>query len=186
MSVFGCTRLIEQDGKQVHWCSLCEQWKRTDLFYKDRQQSCGLRRVCAKCECKAQKRARTKNPVKYKDRSWERYLRVYYTIDRALYTLLFQTQGEVCALCLKPSPNDTRLAVDHDHTHHKDNPKQACRECIRGLLCEICNRRALPILEANEILQNDRVREYLKQRPLSVIRANQDTAQPIEYETILV
>lgn len=81
----------------------------------------------------------------------------------------------MCALCLKPQP-ERRLAVDHDHKHH-EGQKQACKECIRGLLCDGCNRFALPILEENEILQNDRVREYLKQRPLSKIKAIERTEQ---------
>jgi hypothetical protein len=174
-----CTRLIEQDGKQVHWCSRCERWKRTDLFYGDVQQSCGLRRVCAKCECKNKKNARTNNPQKFRDITWERVLRTCYGIDRALYSLLSHAQGEVCALCLKPSQNGKRLAVDHEHAHH-ENVKQACRECIRGLLCDGCNRFALPILEGNAILQNDRVHEYLKQRPLSTKRTEQEPAQAIE------
>jgi hypothetical protein len=42
----------------------------------------------------------------------------------------------------------------------------------------------LPYLEANEILQNDRVREYLKQRPLSILRTRQEIAQPIERTAI--
>jgi len=170
-----CTRLVETDGQQKHYCSHCEQWKRTDLFYKDAQQSCGLRRVCARCECKAKKTARTKNPNKFKDRTWEHVLRTRYKIDRALYYLMFEAQGRVCALCLKPSPA-MRLAVDHEHAHHEDQ-KQACRECIRGLLCGNCNRYALPVLEANEILQNDRVREYLKQRPLSALRTVEQVKQ---------
>jgi hypothetical protein len=53
-------------------------------------------------------------------------------------------QGGVCAICKKPCGTGRMLALDHDHSHHPDGGTpyghhQACRECLRGLLCQRCN-----------------------------------------------
>ena len=60
------------------------------------------------------------------------------------YEAMVETQGRVCAACGQPeSTMDSRgklmrLSIDHDHTCC---PGQgSCGKCVRGLLCNLCNR----------------------------------------------
>jgi hypothetical protein len=87
-----------------------------------------------------------------------------YQITIAEYEEILAKQDGTCALCGRPEVLKRRLAVDHDHSHHEDSRK-ACKECIRGLLCQDCNRFHVPWLEANPHLQSDFVKIYLKCRP---------------------
>lgn len=54
----------------------------------------------------------------------------------AEYEYRLKAQGGVCAICSKP-PKRRRLCVDHNHRTGK----------VRGLLCDLCNRRILGRLE---------------------------------------
>lgn len=54
-------------------------------------------------------------------------------------------QDNACAICRKPT---TRvLSVDHDHACCPG--ERSCGECVRGLLCVMCNRM-LTALEDDE------------------------------------
>ena len=57
-----------------------------------------------------------------------------YGIDEESYDALFQSQGGVCAICRREAP----LTVDHDHACCEGD--SSCGECVRGLLCNPCNR----------------------------------------------
>jgi hypothetical protein len=50
-------------------------------------------------------------------------------------------QGGVCAICERPpdkAKRVKRLVVDHDHACCPGG--KSCGKCVRGLLCEWCNR----------------------------------------------
>ena len=68
-----------------------------------------------------------------------------YGLDRAAYQALLDAQGGVCAVCKGPSRYKRRdgslsgrFAVDHDHSCCPGI--KTCGKCIRGLLCDQCNR----------------------------------------------
>jgi hypothetical protein len=67
-----------------------------------------------------------------------------------------QKQNGCCAICGKPETGTYRgkvksLAVDHNH---KCCPgKKSCGKCVRGLLCEHCNRGIGMFLENAQILE---------------------------------
>jgi hypothetical protein len=83
-------------------------------------------------------------------RSW--YLRRKYGISLEQYAWLSERQDHKCALCGQPETARRRqdrhgivrvvdlLGVDHDHSCKRHAPDKACIWCIRGLLCDDCNR----------------------------------------------
>ena len=82
-------------------------------------------------------------------------------ISQIEFDWLFSLQYHACALCKQVSLKT--LHTDHDYSCHPF--RHSCKKCIRGLLCESCNRQVLPTLERHPHLQNDFVKAYLKQRP---------------------
>ena len=58
------------------------------------------------------------------------------TVER--YDALVDEQSGVCALCEQPPRGKRRLVVDHDHSCCPGN--SSCGNCVRGLLCDACNR----------------------------------------------
>jgi hypothetical protein len=64
-------------------------------------------------------------------------------ITQERYDAMLAAQGGVCAICGKPERykargSTRRLAVDHDHACCPGT--RSCGRCIRGLLCNFCNR----------------------------------------------
>ena len=53
------------------------------------------------------------------------------------FTLLSERQGHACAICGEKNPSRA-FSVDHDHDCCPG--KTSCRACVRGLLCNRCNR----------------------------------------------
>jgi hypothetical protein len=47
---------------------------------------------------------------------------------------MYQEQGGRCSICLK----GTDLVVDHDRKCCSES--KSCGSCIRGLICDLCNR----------------------------------------------
>jgi len=96
------------------------------------------------------------NPDKVKDSA----LRYLFGITLKEYDRLLANQNGVCAVC-KITPREVkRLAVDHDHAHCK-----GCRECVRGLLCDNCNRNVISVIEKHAYLQSAFTRRYLNTFP---------------------
>lgn len=72
---------------------------------------------------------------------WSRAIFNLYGITAGQYDALLAKQGGCCAICRRPpdpSSRMKRLVVDHDHQCCPKNP--ACGKCVRGLLCQWCNR----------------------------------------------
>lgn len=57
--------------------------------------------------------------------------------ERLYKEFVIKQDGEVCAVCRRPSRPGKRLALDHIHGHCSE--PGGCEECIRGLLCDDCN-----------------------------------------------
>lgn len=70
-----------------------------------------------------------------KDRRREHHLRARYGLDLETYEAMIAQQGGVCAIC---GEVPEQWAVDHDHACCSG--ANSCGECIRGLLCQRCNR----------------------------------------------
>ena len=90
---------------------------------------------------------------------------VRYGISEVDYVFLLDLQNGCCALCGDPEFRKRKLSVDHWHGHHLESPEKACKKCVRGLLCDACNRHFLPVVERYSHLQTETVRLYLSRRP---------------------
>jgi hypothetical protein len=83
-----------------------------------------------------------------------------YNITIEDYARMLDAQNRLCATCEAPEPNTGRLkrfCVDHDHSCCAGN--KSCGKCIRGLICNSCNR-ALGLVRDNQTVLR-RMIEYL-------------------------
>lgn len=101
-------------------CAGCSDWKPVDEFFKAATKVDGLTLHCKAC-------------------SRDMELRRKYGINLEQYAAMLDKQGGTCAICPKtPEENGMSLAVDHDHSCCSGN--RSCGKCVRGLLCDNCNR----------------------------------------------
>lgn len=83
------------------------------------------------------------NPERYaqhRKNERDRSLQKKFGITLAQYEAMLQSQGGVCAICGRP-PKNKALAVDHDHLTGR----------VRGLLCFLCNKFIVGMIERNRI-----------------------------------
>lgn len=84
--------------------------------------------------CATHHRAKRKETSK---RAHGRRVEAVYGISEERYWELYELQGGRCAWCRRGQGKSRRLAVDHDHACCPG--KTSCGECVRGLLCGLCN-----------------------------------------------
>ncbi|KGI82056.1 hypothetical protein IL38_06945 [Actinopolyspora erythraea] len=107
--------------------------------------------------CDTHHRARKKQR---KSQSFARRLEETYNITEEQYWEIYEYQGRRCYNC----PNKgtyKRLSVDHDHACCPG--RTSCGKCVRGLLCQPCNRYLGHIRDNPEALLNGV--EYLNDPP---------------------
>jgi hypothetical protein len=95
------------------------------------------RSYCDACKVITLKENRDKYRAtqKAKDNYRDRFLWTTYRMTVAEYDALLEKQGNVCAICLKPSK---RYHLDHDHDCCPQ--VRCCGKCIRSILCSGCNQ----------------------------------------------
>jgi hypothetical protein len=153
-------------------CGKCDQTRPASDFYRSSRNADGLQSPCIPCRraYKKENRARLRawrieheaaNPEVYRDRR----LRMAYGITAAQYDALSESQGRVCAICLRPpheggGVNGSPKALAVDHCHESG--------LIRGLLCTMCNTAlgkfgddAERVARAAEYLKAERTGEIL-------------------------
>ena len=106
-------------------CRKCNKEKSLSCFGKVKARKNKEHSWCKEC-CAANVRERYK-----KDPScWRNaYLKNNFSISEVEYSVLFDAQKGVCAICFESDQSGRRLAVDHDHK----------TGAVRGLLCSQCN-----------------------------------------------
>lgn len=125
----------------AYTCATCRELKGPEAYSKNVRNAWGLQSICKECQSQWQR----ENPEKRRD-SWNRYRKATYlvktygiTLER--YAEIFEEQGGVCAVCLRPGgdPRDNRQPLHVDHDHSCCSTKKTCGKCVRGLLCKPCN-----------------------------------------------
>jgi hypothetical protein len=155
---------IDENGRE---CSRCHKYKPWGEFSPNlRAKRTGHQSACKVCRSGTSSEVREapqagtyarqrSQPQLVEDhrtaaRRW--YLKNKYGITLEQYAWLSDQQGHQCALCGQPETQRRRqdrhgivrvvdhLGIDHDHSCERHAPDKACRWCIRGLLCDDCNR----------------------------------------------
>jgi hypothetical protein len=115
----------------------CEQVNPQPLteFYRGDGTIDGRRTKCKSCVGEARRRQNEANPE-----TRQRYhLNRNHHITLEQFNALLLSQGGRCACCRTTEPGGMgTFHVDHDHTCCASIP--TCGNCIRGLLCNQCNR----------------------------------------------
>jgi len=109
-------------------CTKCYQKKPLTDFYRTKQHKDGHTYDCKECRNDDRADWIKKNPGKHAIIQRRSKLKKY-GLTEADYDTLLEKQGNVCAICDKPS-NGKALHIDHNHETGE----------IRGLLCHNCNR----------------------------------------------
>lgn len=84
-----------------------------------------------------------------------------YQLTPEAYRALYEAQAGRCAGCRRATGGSKRLAVDHDHTCCPG--PTSCGQCVRGLLCDTCNRMLGHFRDSPESFE--RMAAYLRRSP---------------------
>lgn len=113
----GTAHIRDEVGRKH--CVRCGEWKDPGRdFYPASNTGDGVTVYCRSCD------------------RWKKLLRKY-GITETTYMELLERQGGGCAVCDALPPGDELLHVDHDHACCPGII--TCGNCIRGLLCMLCN-----------------------------------------------
>lgn len=160
MKRLNSTRQLEVDGRLV-WvtskntegntriCNSCKEKKSLKAFPYNRRSNGEyyLKTHCKKCSSRSSRDWNLKNLSRHQESKFK-YNLSFYGITPEQYKKKLEEQDGVCEICkCPPSQGRSLLSVDHDH---RCCPKGgSCGKCVRGLLCEDCNK-AIGILKENK------------------------------------
>jgi hypothetical protein len=82
------------------------------------------------------------------DRKRNEHLIRKYKMPLAAWREILSSQSNLCKICERDSK---RFVVDHDHSCCPG--QRTCGECVRGIICENCNRALGLIKDSKIILQ---------------------------------
>lgn len=120
--------LSKRDANGNKECQACGEWLDVSAFGNRKASSDGLTGKCKECTKKDH------NPELARVRRMARK----YGMTASDYAAMERSQGGVCAICGTKGSRSAALHIDHDHSCC--GPDRACRKCVRGLLCQVCNQ----------------------------------------------
>lgn len=118
-------------------CSKCQVEKSPSEFYRKKGTPDGLYYHCKLCQNEYGKNHYSGNTDYYKTkaRKWDQdNLGKKYGLSVLEYQELFSKFDGLCWICKDNRATD----VDHDHTCCPYG--ESCGKCVRGALCNLCNR----------------------------------------------
>lgn len=164
---------ITDEGRE---CSRCGKFKPWDEYSPNPYAKLtGHQSACKLCRNDTKSAVVASDLEAHRLRARTSYLARKYGITPEQYDQLSEQQEHKCALCLQPEVQRRRedrhgivrvvdlLSIDHDHSCERHSPKKACVQCIRGLLCDDCNR-LIGFAEAKPVVAA-RFSDYLALRP---------------------
>ena len=127
-------------------CSHCKLNKEDSEFYQNKGKPDSYCKECRKAASAKYRKANPDKVVSYKreydagltkqeraDRKrWQRY-----GLTPFVFFEMLNMQEYKCMICLDPI-DEHSARVDHDHKHC--GPNKGCEVCVRGLLCDYCNK----------------------------------------------
>lgn len=145
-----CINGCDREGAKIHkMCSNCVKRggkpptrRNTGWLFNNEEQ-----KMCSRCKNIFVKEEVDKWTHKSRCvdcQSWvkrDTYLKKTYGIDTNKYEQMLEKSDGCCYICGKTQKENggRRLSVDHDHSCcNKD--RECCGKCVRGLLCDTCNR----------------------------------------------
>lgn len=132
------------------WCKGCDQLKPREDFSRCSAIKRGYQHRCKLC---------FKNRYPQNTFARARNLKSKYGISLEQYEMLSLAQNDVCAICEQPESKihtisgiPVNLAVDHDRSCCPQ--EKTCGRCLRGLLCDRCNRAVGMFRDSPAILRS--------------------------------
>lgn len=124
---------VKSDGRQSR-CKVCAK----EVYWEGRDRSIEEKRRY-NLENKDDINAKAKiYRDEFPEKNKERKLKYYYNITLDQYNEMLDSQNHVCAICEGTNESSGKdLFVDHDHSCCPGG--RSCGECVRGLLCNMCN-----------------------------------------------
>jgi hypothetical protein len=122
-------------------------------YYPHKKSKDGFNWECKDCRRIYKQKYRLENPQNYKkytrkikptrEETQKRKLQTRYNISVAQFNFLKEKQNNLCAICsgyqiTRKNTDYRELCIDHDHSCCPSG--KSCGECVRGLLCDKCNR----------------------------------------------
>lgn len=140
-----------KDGKR--FCSDCHTYR--ELHEYSPCPRSGYRSRCKSCESVRVRKYIAANREKVALAKRNTALKANYGITLDRYNEMLANQNGTCLICPATQANLTgryrSLAVDHDRTCCSSS--RSCGKCIRGLLCNTCNRAIGLFQDDVELLQ---------------------------------
>ena len=152
-------------------CKKCKEEKSFDEFYPSKDSKDGLNyrcKVCRKKEAndwnnKNKERVQSRQDYSYnKNRKYSRH-----GISERQFDWLLEQQAGMCLICDRRLDIKVKkdIVIDHDHTCCSG--VYSCGKCIRGLLCQLCNKGIGQLQDSVAILEKSI--SYLKKPYISFL-----------------
>lgn len=140
-------------------CFTCKLVKSSDDFGRNKRHSDGLKSNCKECQkiydakWRENHFSKEEHAAAYEENRIKYQLKRLYNITVEKYESLLEEQNFACAVCKRPEVElKKRLNVDHDHDCCSG--RTSCGECVRGLLCDACNRSLGMLKDSVEVLES--------------------------------
>ena len=124
--------------------------------YKDLEKS----RECSRqAQARYRDKLRAAGLLSQQDRRQKIWIRFHLTWDA--YQALQEKYGRCCAACGRSETDNGKFVLSIDHDHACCPGRISCGKCIRGLLCNRCNRALGLLGDSIELLK--KMIAYLEQ-----------------------